>query len=148
MNLTGERWIALPRDRLWEALNDPDILRRSIPGCETVERTTENEFTMAMVAAVGPVKARFTGRLVVTDPVPPESYALSFEGSGGIAGFGRGIATVRLSDEADGTRLHYTASAVVGGRIAQIGARLVDGVARRLAEAFFQRFDDAVSTDA
>lgn len=145
MEMTGEQLIALPQQAVWEALNDPDVLKQCIPGCESVERQSESEFTMVMVAAVGPVKAKFTGRLTIQDSNPPDSYALAFEGSGGVAGFGKGRAEVSLTQESDTvTMLSYRANATVGGKIAQVGSRLIDGVARKLADAFFERFNQIV----
>jgi hypothetical protein len=141
MELTGEQELPLARERVWAALNDPQVLRACIPGCESFERVDENQYQMVMAAAVGPVKARFTGKLKLTELQPPESYALTFEGSGGAAGFGKGGAQVELEAEgAASTRLRYRAHAQVGGRLAQVGARLIDGVAKKMAEDFFARF--------
>lgn len=149
MEITGEQLIPLPQQAVWEALNDPEILRQCIPGCESVERVTESEFKMTMVAAVGPVKAKFTGKLTIVDPMPPESYAIAFEGSGGVAGFGKGRAEVGLTQESDTvTVLTYRANATVGGKIAQVGSRLIDGVARKMAEGFFERFNQTVAPPA
>jgi len=146
MELTGEQQLPLPRERVWQALNDPDVLRACIPGCESFERSDENQYKMVMAAAVGPVKARFNGKLKLENLQPPASYSLSFEGSGGAAGFGKGGAHVELQAEgADGTRLVYRAHAQVGGRLAQVGARLIDGVAKKMAEEFFGRFKDALA---
>lgn len=141
MELTGERTIALNREQVWSALNDPGILKRCLPGCELFEREAENRFKVGMTAAVGPVKARFNGRLTLSDLQPPSSYALAFEGSGGAAGFGKGQARVSLAEEGPQmTRLAYAVKAQVGGRLAQVGARLVDGVARKMSDEFFTRF--------
>lgn len=146
MEITGEQLIPLPQRSVWEALNDPEILRQCIPGCESVERVTDDEYKMTMVAAVGPVKAKFTGKLTIVDPVPPDSYAIAFEGSGGVAGFGKGRAEVSLTMESDAvTVLTYKANATVGGKIAQVGSRLIDGVARKLADSFFERFNQTVA---
>ncbi|MCU0868509.1 MAG: carbon monoxide dehydrogenase subunit G [Burkholderiales bacterium] len=150
MDMTGTQVLPLPRERVWDALNDPEMLKRCIPGCESVERTDSDAWKMVMVAAVGPVKAKFTGTLTVSDPDPPNSYTLAFEGSGGVAGFGKGHARVQLLPEtaADGsvqTRLDYEAHAAVGGKIAQVGARLIDGVAKKLADGFFTRFHAALT---
>jgi carbon monoxide dehydrogenase subunit G len=145
MELTGEQILPLPRERVWAALNDPEILKASVPGCESFERVDDNQFQMVMAATVGPIKARFKGKMVLTDLRPPQSYSMTFEGSGGAAGFGKGGAHVDLlADSAGGTRLVYRSHAQVGGRHAQVGARLIDGVARKMAEDFFGRFTVAV----
>jgi len=145
MDMTGEQLIPLPRQRVWEALNDPEILKACIPGCDTIERLSDTEFRIAMTAAIGPVKAKFSGKLVLSDLKPPESYALAFEGSGGAAGFGKGGAKVQLADEGEATRLSYSATATVGGKLAQIGSRLIDGVAKKMAEDFFAKFRATVT---
>jgi carbon monoxide dehydrogenase subunit G len=148
MEMTGEQLIPLPQQRVWEALNDPEILRACIPGCESIERVTDTEYKVAMTAAVGPVKAKFSGKLSLADLNPPESYALSFDGSGGAAGFGKGTAKVTLQPDGSGTRLAYSVNASVGGKLAQIGSRLIDGVARKMAEEFFVRFNQTVAPPA
>jgi carbon monoxide dehydrogenase subunit G len=145
MELTGEQILPLPRERVWAALNDPEILKASVPGCESFERVDDNQFQMVMAATVGPIKARFKGKMMLTDLQPPQSYSMTFEGSGGAAGFGKGGAHVDLlADGGGGTRLVYRSHAQVGGRLAQVGARLIDGVARKMAEDFFGRFTAAV----
>jgi uncharacterized protein len=145
MELTGEQILPLPRERVWAALNDPEILKASVPGCESFERVEDNQFQMVMAATVGPIKARFKGKMVLTDLQPPQSYSLTFEGSGGAAGFGKGGAHVDLVSESSGaTRLVYRSHAQVGGRLAQVGGRLIDGVARKMAEEFFGRFTAAL----
>ncbi|MEZ0601181.1 CoxG family protein [Paraburkholderia sp. IW21] len=145
MELIGEQILALPRERVWAALNDPDVLRASVPGCESFERVEDNHYKVVMAASVGPIKARFNGKMTLTDLQAPESYSLTFEGSGGAAGFGKGGAHVDLTTEGEGTRLSYRAHAQVGGRLAQVGARLIDGVAKKMAEDFFGRFTAAVT---
>ncbi len=140
MDIQGEKILQADRDTVWRALNDPQVLQRCLAGCDAFEADGEHRYRVAMAASVGPVRARFTGRLDLRDVNPPNSYALSFEGSGGVAGFGKGSATVALSDVPNGTRLNYTAQAQVGGRLAQVGARLIDGVTRRMADDFFSRF--------
>ncbi|SEA61209.1 CoxG family protein [Paraburkholderia sartisoli] len=145
MELTGEQFLPLSRERVWAALNDPEILRVSVPGCESLERIEDNHYKVVMAAAVGPIKARFNGKLMLTDLHAPESYSLTFEGSGGAAGFGKGGAQVGLQAEGAGTRLVYRAHAQVGGRLAQVGARLIDGVARKMAQDFFGHFTAAVT---
>ena len=147
MQLKGEEHIPLDPELVWAALNDPVMLKAAIPGCETLEET-EDGFRIVMLAAVGPVKARFNGKLALADVCPPTSYTLVFEGSGGVAGFGRGTARVWLADADGGTCLRYEASAQVGGKIAQVGSRLIDGVAARMAAEFFSRFKDRVAPPA
>lgn len=148
MEISGEQRIALPQQRVWEALNDPEILKACIPGCETIERVSDNEYKVAMTAAVGPVKAKFAGKLLLSDLNPPNSYSLAFEGSGGPAGFGKGSAQVALTPDGSGTLLTYKASATVGGKLAQIGSRLIDGVAKKMSDDFFARFNSTVAPAA
>lgn len=146
MEIMGEQLIALPQQAVWEALNDPEVLKQCIPGCESVERLSDDEYAMAMVAAVGPVKAKFKGKLRIVDPVPPDSYFIHFEGTGGVAGFGKGHAEVILTMESDAvTLLTYKANATVGGKLAQVGSRLIDGVARKMTDSFFDRFNQVVA---
>lgn len=145
MDMNGEQLIPLPRQRVWEALNDPETLKRCIPGCESIERVSDTEYKIAMTAAIGPVKAKFSGKLTLSDLDPPESYTIAFEGSGGAAGFGKGGAKVVLAPEGDTTRLVYTANATVGGKLAQIGSRLIDGVAKKMSEDFFAKFNQVVA---
>lgn len=145
MEMTGSQRIALPQQRVWDALNDPEILKVCIPGCESVEKTADDAYRIALTAAVGPVKARFNGKLLLSNVNPPRSYTLSFEGSGGAAGFGKGSSEVRLVPEGSATLLEYSAKASVGGKLAQVGSRLIDGVARKMAEDFFARFNAAVA---
>ena len=141
MDMAGEYRIPATRETVWRALNDPEILKQCIPGCESIEKLSDTEFTARVALAVGPVKAKFVGKVALSDLDPPRSYTIAGEGQGGVAGFGKGSATVRLADEgASATVLHYTAQANVGGKLAQIGARLVDATARKLAEEFFGRF--------
>lgn len=140
MEMTGEQFIPLPQQKVWEALNDPAVLKQCIAGCDAFERVSDNEFKMAMTAAVGPVKARFTGKLLLSDVVPPASYSIAFDGSGGVAGFGKGGAKVNLVPEGPGTKLQYQATAQVGGKLAQVGSRLIDGVAKKMADDFFGKF--------
>jgi carbon monoxide dehydrogenase subunit G len=141
MDMSGEYRIPAARETVWRALNDPEILKQCIPGCETVDKVSNTEFTARVAIAVGPVKAKFNGKVTLADLQPPESYTISGEGQGGVAGFGKGSATVRLEAEAPtATLLRYTAQASVGGKLAQIGTRLVDATARKLADEFFGRF--------
>jgi carbon monoxide dehydrogenase subunit G len=145
MEMTGEQIIALPQQAVWEGLNDPAVLKDCIVGCDSLERVSESEFRIVLTAAVGPVKARFTGKLALLDVNAPNSYSLAFEGSGGAAGFGKGTASVTLSREGAGTRLSYTAKANIGGKLAQIGSRLIDGVAKKMADDFFSKFKERVA---
>lgn len=140
MELTGEQIIPAPRARVWEALNDPAVLSRCIPGCKEIAKTSDTELTAKVGLAVGPVKATFAGKVTLSDLDPPNGYKISGEGQGGVAGFGRGSAVVRLIDDPAGTRLTYSADAAVGGKLAQIGSRLVEATARKLADDFFTRF--------
>lgn len=141
MDMTGEYRIAAARDAVWAALNDPDVLRQCIPGCEEVQKLSDTEFTAKVAAKVGPVSAKFSGKVTLSDLDPPHGYTITGEGSGGAAGFGKGGATVRLEPEGDeATLLSYTAHAQVGGKLAQIGSRLIDGTARKMADDFFAKF--------
>ncbi len=147
MELQGSRRLAVTQQQAWDALNDPEVLKICIPGCDKVEATGENQYAMGMSVKIGPVSAKFTGKIQLADVNPPESYTLSFEGQGGAAGFGKGSAEVKLATPTDGQGcdLSYLAKAQVGGKIAQVGQRLVDGVAKSMAEDFFKRFDDEMN---
>ena len=146
MELTESYTLPVPQQRAWEALNDTEILRASIPGCESIEPDGDNAYAVSLSASVGPVKARFKGRMQLTDIDAPNTYTIVFEGQGGGAGFGKGQTHVQLEpDGDDATKLTYTASAQVGGKLAQIGSRLVDGAARKLAGEFFKRFSEQVT---
>ncbi|KAB2842292.1 MAG: carbon monoxide dehydrogenase subunit G [Burkholderiales bacterium] len=140
MELSQSQIIPLPRQQVWDALNDPAILKACIAGCESLERISETEYALAITAAIGPVKAKFKGKLQLADLDPPRRYTLSFDGQGGVAGFGKGSAAVSLHEEAAGTRLDYSVKAQVGGRIAQVGSRLIDAAAKKMAEDFFAAF--------
>lgn len=144
MEMQGSRRLAVTQQQAWDALNDPEVLKLCIPGCDKVEATGDNQYALSMAVKVGPVAARFNGRITLADVMPPNSYTLNFEGQGGAAGFGKGSAKVLLAPPAEGSgcELSYTAHAQVGGKIAQVGQRLVDGVARSMAEDFFRRFDE------
>lgn len=144
MDMSGSHRIEASRDAVWAALNDPDILRQCIPGCEEVVRQSDTEMTAKVVAKVGPVSAKFAGKVTLSDLDPPNGYTIAGEGSGGAAGFGKGGATVTLADDGGATLLTYTAKAQVGGKLAQIGSRLVDATARKMAEEFFARFTQIV----
>ncbi len=145
MEMTGEYRIPAPRQRVWEALNDPEILKQCIPGCEELEKTADNAFEARVMAKVGPVKARFKGNVTLSDINPPESYVISGEGKGGPAGFARGSASVRLEEVDGATILRYEAKADVGGKLAQIGSRLVQGTAKKMADEFFGKFTEVVT---
>jgi uncharacterized protein len=143
MELTESHLLPVPQQRAWEALNDTAILKACIPGCESIEPDGETGYAVALTAAVGPVKARFKGRMELADIDAPRSYTIQFEGQGGAAGFGKGSAQVKLEPEGENaTTLTYTANAQVGGKLAQIGSRLVDGAARKIAAEFFKRFGE------
>jgi len=145
MEMTGEQLVPAPQRVVWDALNDPAMLKASVPGCEAIEPIGANEYQVLMVARVGPVSAKFKGKLTLSDVKPPDSYSIAFEGQGGAAGFAKGEADVKLIPEGEATRLTYRARANVGGKIAQIGARLIDGVARKMAVSFFGAFNKRVA---
>jgi carbon monoxide dehydrogenase subunit G len=140
MDMTGEYRIAASRHKVWDALNDPAILQQCIPGCEEIVKTSPTEMTAKATAKVGPVKARFGGKVTLSDLDPPNGYRISGEGNGGVAGFAKGGAKVHLADDGAGTVLTYEVHAQVGGKIAQLGARLIDASAKQMADAFFDRF--------
>jgi hypothetical protein len=141
MEMTGERRIAAPRQRVWEALNDPEVLQASIPGCESVERTGEDSFQARVAVKLGPMSARFGGKVQLSNIVPPVSYTISGEGQGGAMGFAKGGADVALEEVGPAeTVLRYNVKAQVGGKMAQLGARLIDSTAKSMAEQFFDRF--------
>lgn len=141
MELRGQHNISANQDQVWRALNDPQILKQCIAGCESIEKTGDNELAVRLVAVVGPVRAKFQGRIVLCDLVPPSSYRLEFEGQGGMAGFAKGSATVNLQPEGQGTLLSYVAASQVGGKLAQVGSRLIEGAARKVADDFFCAFE-------
>lgn len=145
MQLTGTQLIARSQEAVWAALNDPETLRACLPGCESLERVSDTEYRAQIVAAVGPVKSKFSGKLQLSDIDAPRSYQMTFEGSGGAAGTARGGAQVSLASEGTATRLSYTANAQVGGKLAQVGSRLIDGVAKKMADEFFARFGERVA---
>jgi uncharacterized protein len=140
MELKQERHLPLPREKVWAALNDPDVLRACIPGCESFDRTDDNTYDAVVKAKVGPVSARFKGRVTLEDLNPPESYSMNFQGQGGQAGFVKGSANVHLTAADGGCTLAYTAKATLGGKLAQLGSRLIDGAARKTADEFFDNF--------
>lgn len=140
MEMKNEQHLPLPRETVWEALNDPAVLQACIPGCESLEKTGENAYDATVNAKVGPVKAKFKGRVTLTELNPPVSYTMSFEGQGGQAGFAKGEASVQLDETDGGTRVGYVANAQVGGKLAQLGSRLVKGAAEKTANEFFENF--------
>lgn len=148
MEITGTQSIAASRQRVWEALNDPDILKRCLPGCESVLRTSAEEFKVVMAAAIGPLRARFNGVLRMSDVKAPASCTMVFEGQGGAVGFGKGNSSVTLAETDGQTELAYTAQAQVGGKLAQVGSRLIDSVARKMADDFFKAFKAQLAAPA
>jgi uncharacterized protein len=144
--MTGEQLIAAPQAEVWKALNDPEILKACVPGCESITLVNENEYHVLMTAKIGPVSAKFRGRLSLSEIKPPNSYSLFFEGQGGAAGFAKGAAQVKLSGEKDQTRLSYDVKANVGGKLAQIGSRLIDAAAKKVADDFFGNFNKRMSS--
>jgi carbon monoxide dehydrogenase subunit G len=144
MEMSGEERIPATQDQTWAALNDPEILKACVPGCESIERVADNEYQILMVARIGPVSAKFKGKLALSDLKPPNSYAIAFEGQGGAAGFGKGSAQVRLAPDGAGTLLSYDVKANVGGKLAQIGSRLVDAAAKKISKDFFAAFNETV----
>jgi len=141
MELKGERMLAADRDTAWKALNDVEVLKLCVPGCESITPTAENQYEVVMTAAIGPVKARFKGKMQLADIQPPRAYTLKFDGSGGAAGFARGEARVELAEvSAHETKLAYVANAQVGGKLAQVGSRLIDAASGAMADKFFEAF--------
>ncbi|MGV2101434.1 MULTISPECIES: SRPBCC family protein [unclassified Rhizobium] len=148
MDMTGEERITAPRDAVWAALNDPEVLKRCIPGCQTLEMKSPTELAASVKIKIGPVSATFNGEVTLSNINAPESYTISGEGKGGIAGFAKGGADVVLKEDGAETVLQYNAKAQVGGKIAQLGARLVDSTSQKLAQQFFADFNAAVSEKA
>ena len=142
MDMQGSRQLAVTRQQAWDALNDPEVLKACIPGCSSLEATGENAFDLVNAVKIGPVSAKFKSTITLSDIVAPESYTINFEGNGGPAGFGKGTAQVALSEQDGGCELTYTVNASVGGKVAQVGQRLIDGVAKSMAEKFFKNFDE------
>jgi len=148
MDMTGEVHLPAPRETVWRALNDPEVLKQSIPGCEEIQKLSDTEMTARVSAKVGPVSAKFTGKVLLSELDPPNGYTISGECQGGVAGFAKGGAQVSLKEDTGGTMLSYKVQAQVGGKLAQIGSRLVDATARKMADEFFTRFAAAVGTGA
>jgi len=145
MEIKGAYLVAATRETVWMALNDPAILQRCLPGCETLEKQSETAFSATIKTKIGPVSARFTGTVTLENLDPPNSYRIVGEGQGGVAGFAKGSASVVLRDDGNGTMLSYDADAKIGGKLAQIGSRLVAGTIRKLADEFFRRFAETVA---
>lgn len=145
IEMTGEYILPLSREAVWAALNDAVLLRACIPGCGSLQQLSDTEFLATVVLALGPVKARFKGRVRLTDLFPPQSYSIVGEGEGGVAGFAKGTAAVELNPAPEGTRLVYRAQAQIGGKLAQLGQRLVSGTAKKIADAFFSNFVAALT---
>ncbi len=145
MDMTGERRIAAPRQKVWDALNDPEVLKAAIPGCKSLDKTSDSDLRATAAVRIGPISAQFTGKVKLLDLNPPTSYRIAGEGQGGVAGFANGGATVQLSDDGVFTLLKYEVKAQVGGKIAQLGARLIDATAKQMADQFFDRFSAQVA---
>ena len=146
MDMSGERRITAPRERVWAALNDPAVLKASIPGCDTLEKLSDTELKATASVKIGPIAAKFAGKVQLLDLDPPNGYRIEGEGQGGVAGFAKGGASVRLAQDGADTILSYDVKANVGGKIAQLGARLIDATAKQMADAFFDRFAAQVAT--
>ena len=147
MEMKGEKIISASRQEVWDALNNPDQLLKAIPGAQAVEKTDEENLTATVKTKIGPISAKFSGKIKLSEIDPPNSYTLTGEGSGGAAGFAKGEAKVSLEDHTDGTILKYSVNASVGGKLAQIGQRLIDTAANKLADQFFGKFNDILSQD-
>ncbi len=148
MKLTGENKINASPEEVWRALNDPEILKKCIPGCDTLEKLSETAFKATVTTKIGPVQAKFNGEVELQDLDPPNGYTISGKGSGGVAGNARGAAKVKLEKEGDGTKLSYDVDAQVTGKLAQLGSRLIDSTAKMLAGQFFNKFEQLVSKPA
>ena len=145
MDMTGTQRIEAPREAVWAALNDPNVLKRSIPGCESIEKLSDTEMHAKVTLKIGPVKASFTGKVTLSDLDPPNGYRISGEGAGGVAGFAKGGASVRLRADCTATILDYEVKAQIGGKLAQLGGRLIDSTAKKLAAEFFEKFGEVVA---
>ncbi len=145
MQMTGEQRIAAPPATVWKALNDPDVLRQSIPGCQSLEKEDDEHFRATVEVKIGPIGARFNGRVALSDIDPPKGYTITGEGQGGTVGHAKGGAKVHLKPDGDGTLLTYQVDAQVGGRLAQLGGPIIDATAKRLAGQFFSRFGEIVA---
>jgi uncharacterized protein len=148
VTMTGEVQLSAPREVVWAKLNDAEVLKASIPGCEELTKASDTEFQALVTAKIGPVKAKFKGRVHLTDLDPPNGYKISGEGEGGVAGFAKGSAVVALTPKDGGTLLTYNVEAQIGGKLAQLGQRLVVGASKKMADDFFTKFAAAVNTPA
>lgn len=148
MDMTGEYRIPASREAVWQALNDPEVLKLCIPGCEEIDKKSDTEFSAKVTAKVGPVKAKFAGNVTMSDLDPPNGYTISGQGTGGAAGFAKGGAKVDLAEAGGETVLSYTVNATVGGKLAQIGSRLIDSTAKKMASQFFAKFAEVVGDGA
>ena len=146
MELNGQQYIGAARQSVWDALNSPEVLARCVPGCEEIVQVSDTEKHARVLLKIGPVRARFAGKIFMSDVVPPSNCTLSFEGAGGAAGFAKGRSQVTLADEDGGTRLSYTVEASVGGKLGQIGGRLIDASAKKMADEFFSAFNAALTS--
>ena len=144
MTMTGEYQLSASQQIVWEKLNDPIVLKACIPGCESLDKTSDTGFQAVATIKIGPVKAKFKGNVTLSDLDPPNGYKISGEGEGGVAGFAKGGATVALADKDGGTLLSYNVEAQIGGKLAQLGQRLINGAAKKLADEFFTNFAKAV----
>ena len=148
MTMNGEAVLPADRNKVWVALNDPEVLKACIPGCQELDKVSDTEFQATVRAAVGPVKATFNGRVQLLDLDPPNGYRIAGEGQGGVAGFAKGGANVRLEDAEGGTRMTYDVEAQIGGKLAQLGGRLINGVAKKYADEFFANFAKQLATES
>lgn len=146
MEMKGEQRIPATQQQTWDGLNDPEVLKACIPGCETIEKLSATDYQVFMTARIGPVSAKFKGKLTLSDLDPPRAYSIAFEGQGGVAGFGKGSAQVQLAPDGDATTLSYAVNASVGGKLAQIGSRLVDAASKKLANDFFSAFNEKMAS--
>ena len=145
MTMNGEYQLAVPRETVWAKLNDTEILKACIPGCEQFDKLSDTEFQAVSTTKIGPVKAKFKGKVTLSDLDPPNGYKISGQGDGGVAGFAKGGATVKLEPKEDGTLLSYSVEAQIGGKLAQLGQRLINGAAKKMADEFFKKFAAAVN---
>ena len=146
--MNGQQIVPLSQQRTWDALNDTAMLKQCIPGCDSLDQVAENQYQLTMTSKIGPVSAKFKGLMTLQDVDAPRAYTMVFEGQGGVAGFAKGRAAVALAPEENSTRLSYSVKANIGGKLAQLGARLIDGVARKLADDFFKAFNERASNRA
>jgi carbon monoxide dehydrogenase subunit G len=148
MTMSGEYQLAVPQETVWEKLNDTATLKACIPGCEQLDKLSDTEFQAVATARIGPVKAKFKGKVTLSDLDPPNGYKISGQGDGGVAGFAKGGATVKLAAKDGGTLLSYAVEAQIGGKLAQLGQRLINGAAKKMADDFFQKFAATVAPPA